>query len=902
MRRTLCFGIALMLMLMTVSYPVSAKGGSMAAAEAAQFFAALDILPAADTAETETVTRADAAEAVVRVMHADAATQETDGYFRDVLTDDPHAAAIYTAARLGVFGKGAETFEPDAALTCAQAIKLAVCMVGYQKKAEAMGGYPSGYIKAAREADILDGTPTDTGTAISYGTWLRLLSKTVHADLLDVAAFGGDYVHFKITPGRTILTEYHHINSYEGVVIADSTMAAEGDVLKEDAVLLDNGEKLVNENPDYVGLVGRYVTAYYKEIGGKNVLLYVRGENNNIITLHAENGSYSYEQNAYYVRSGRGEMALKLDLYADILYNGEATDGIDASIMLPKNGKVTLIDRNEDQRFDTVLIEEYQNAVIDSFDRFTGRIVLKKSPSMTEAERFLTPDADTVIIKNGRRITKDDLKADNVLMVYRTKSGRVWLNVSSKSVSGILSGVDEDGCRIDESSFSVAQNAYVTKEELRIGEYYRYLLNAENEIVDAVAESQQKTGYILAFSKPSGFGKVRARVLTGSGSIAEYPLSDKVTLQDKDGKSRLGASEIASRMENEKRLVSYLENSSGELVQITLPYPITTQEQMVNQPSYPLLRLDYLLLNWPEAEQLSSGEHALGVRYNAYQKDMNNWVIFSDDALIYHVPVPGTTMQDKDMTVEKIERMEDGRSFEVDQTLTPFNQSVEFYSYGGGTAYAEIMVHYSAEENVTTEISADVASGGFGVVSGIEQTVDEEGLSQMTLRVLQYNQSQKDLVLAEDDLMDRAKFGAQQLGGVDSAYADSSVNPQKQNLAVGDVIKYVTNANETKITALALVYDAENETLCYKDSYAKRNHPNGQFVGTVKSRVGSVVTVSDDANYRERLNLNGDVWIFDERDQVFQIGKADDISVGDTMVTFHHNYYYRRSIVYKKEA
>ena len=63
-----------------------------------------------------------------------------------------------------------------------------------------------------------------------------------------------------------------------------------------------------------------------------------------------------------------------------------------------------------------------------------------------------------------------------------------------------------------------------------------------------------------------------------------------------------------------------------------------------------------------------------------------------------------------------------------------------------------------------------------------------------------------------------------------------------------------------------------------------------------------MVTVSDDANYRERLNLNGDVWIFDERDQVFQIGKADDIAVGDTMVTFHHNYYYRRSIVYKKEA
>ena len=60
MKRTLCFGIALMLMLMTVCYPVSAKGGSKAATEAARFFAALDILPAEDTAETETVTRADA--------------------------------------------------------------------------------------------------------------------------------------------------------------------------------------------------------------------------------------------------------------------------------------------------------------------------------------------------------------------------------------------------------------------------------------------------------------------------------------------------------------------------------------------------------------------------------------------------------------------------------------------------------------------------------------------------------------------------------------------------------------------------------------------------------------------------------------------------------------------------
>lgn len=82
----------------------------------------------------------------------------SDTEFSDVDTSHWASGYIKTAYDMGLIaGMGDGTFEPDSNLTYAQAVKMIVCLLGYENTATNMGGYPDGYWRVANNIGILEG-------------------------------------------------------------------------------------------------------------------------------------------------------------------------------------------------------------------------------------------------------------------------------------------------------------------------------------------------------------------------------------------------------------------------------------------------------------------------------------------------------------------------------------------------------------------------------------------------------------------------------------------------------------------------------------------------------------------------------------------------------------------------
>ena len=81
--------------------------------------------------------------------------------FTDVKENTEEYFLLKNAVWSGIISD-ASFFRPDDTITLPEALKICSVPAGYMKKAEALGGYPTGYIRMANELRITEGIKTDS--------------------------------------------------------------------------------------------------------------------------------------------------------------------------------------------------------------------------------------------------------------------------------------------------------------------------------------------------------------------------------------------------------------------------------------------------------------------------------------------------------------------------------------------------------------------------------------------------------------------------------------------------------------------------------------------------------------------------------------------------------------------
>jgi hypothetical protein len=165
----------------------------------------------------QTITRAEFATIICRLIGmGDSASSTRNTEFTDVPSTHWASGYIQTAADTNgiINGYGDGTFGPEDKITYEQAVKMIVCALGYQTKAEEEGTYPAGYIFVAKTIGLTDGVTGAVGQEATRMLVANLLYNSLDTALMQKIVSGTKSSYYGIfdgeeyTPRKTVLSEY----------------------------------------------------------------------------------------------------------------------------------------------------------------------------------------------------------------------------------------------------------------------------------------------------------------------------------------------------------------------------------------------------------------------------------------------------------------------------------------------------------------------------------------------------------------------------------------------------------------------------------------------------------------------------------------------------------------------
>ena len=204
----------------------------------------------------EQVTRAQFAKIVVASLGVGEAAQYAKGAtkFADVPADHWATGYINVAVDMGVIaGYPDGTFKPENQVTFAEAIKMIVAALGYTPKANALGGYPGGYLAVAAEEGITEDVTVVSTLAANRGAVAIMVDNALDVDLMEQVSYG-DNPEWKAIAGKTLLSSKLDVEEVKGTVVAisktDKLDENEFKLADEDGDIIDTFEMAIDANTE----------------------------------------------------------------------------------------------------------------------------------------------------------------------------------------------------------------------------------------------------------------------------------------------------------------------------------------------------------------------------------------------------------------------------------------------------------------------------------------------------------------------------------------------------------------------------------------------------------------------------------------------------------------------------
>lgn len=546
------------------------------------------------------ITRAEFAKITACTLgYADATSNAT--IFTDV---GEHWAKHYinVCADLGIInGMGDGTFAPDSPVTYEQALKMIVCMLGYMQDAEAYGGYPDGYTKAAGELGLTKGVKN---VAYNQGAPRGVIAQAMF-NALEVNITEKDALGNISKTDKTLLNTYLKVRRLEGTLVgveeyttSDCSMTlGKGDMVVEDAsgkeYLIDY-TTYTNNVVDIKNYLGKAIAVYYRQIreSDERTLVIIDDETteNDVITINSSDiYSCNQTQIRHYDKSG-SLLTTKLDLSeASIRYNGklvEKTDNVtltsstvtavEAVIewLNPSSadfiyGQVTITDSGADGTIDLLEIEDYETMV--AYKKPTSSDYRIQDKLKTANYLILDPSSTRysfTITKDGKQIETTDIAANDVILYAESLDGTVYTAyVTSNKVSGEIKSTSDGVSKItiDSKTYNVRQTCidYVTNvlgKEFKVGVNGQFHMDKFGNIVFATITAAEEIPYAYIISadieNATNEGYVSAYAPTSSSTVKTYIINNKVKIDGTSYTSAEAVYEIKQKVGNSNKDVA----------------------------------------------------------------------------------------------------------------------------------------------------------------------------------------------------------------------------------------------------------------------------------------------------------------------------------------------------------
>lgn len=561
-----------------------------------------------------TITRAEMAAVILRVMDMDATSAYADT-FTDVTSAHWAASVIQTAYNAGIInGMGDGTFAPDSPVTYEQAVKMIVCAIGYGQMANNFGGYPTGYINvAARKGiEVTKNVTGQVGDEAARGTVIKMIYNAISALYPTGSKVTNDGIEYTTDDDVTVGSKLHNVKSEEGIVTATYSTSIDptSDNLGEKQVKID--DLLYNRGDvDMEQYIGYKIKVYYTEYnddGDRTIIYIVPNKKNDTLVIDADdiesitnirtdNAKIEYTYN----KTSSKTKTAKLES-PTIVYNGKllkASD-LDSGVEMedfikPDVGDITLNDYDGDGTYDVIFVNSFETYVVTSS---TDKAIVGKynTPSRLDLD---TEDGTKLvtITKGDKNIVSKNVQKWDVATVQRSanKKGDVVINIDicNDTIEGKITDVDVDdddyAVTIGGKEYDVDKNLFATG-DVKVGKEGKFYLDKFGRIAGMDSSTggklsgNEQYAWLVKVNYSEDESATTVKLFTQGGKLETYQMADTVsfwgqeasdketTLSFKDDKEDgdytvlKNADDEANKATSfQNKLVKYELNSSGKI-------------------------------------------------------------------------------------------------------------------------------------------------------------------------------------------------------------------------------------------------------------------------------------------------------------------------------------------------
>ncbi len=538
-----------------------------------------DLFPGA---EDEPVQRGDFVAAVAKLFKQN---REYTGepVFADVPESETNYNAISNACADGWISRS-DRFMPYNPVKVTEAVKILIWAADYESRAENSGGYPNGYMITAQQMDLLDGTALSGNDEVTVRDAVMMFSNVLNAEAIGIGSISEGNVQYDFL-GKPIVEELYGLESIEGVVtqINKRSLVFEGtgaaDIIKID------GNIYAGTGFDHEWL-GYNVKAYYDKDGKIAAIV---PHKNTVVQMYIKD-FVRIDGTRFIYEDADREKDEKLDGSYKVMCNNVRVGALADDYYKDLNGSFTLVDNNDDGKYDVVFVESYEYAIIDNIDLVKSQIGLIGTNALLDFEEA---EESKITSVEGEALELFELRRGQYVILKKspymgteTVSSYVpeFFEVSAGSavLSGTITGFQpsENLIFIDDTGYKISKlfrDNYMSA--LTVGNEVMYATGFGEDLV--YAEKIMATGrygYVLKLYSGDSEESYFMKLLAETGVIETYQFADKVYVDGtKDSSHRVYTALGGTAMD--RQLIRYTLNGDGLIYKLdlsedasTLPY------------------------------------------------------------------------------------------------------------------------------------------------------------------------------------------------------------------------------------------------------------------------------------------------------------------------------------------
>ncbi len=502
--------------------------------------------------------------------------------FPDVVENHWANGYINVAANQGlIIGDDLGNFRPDDTITYAEAVTVLVRLIGHTPAAEKKGGFPTGYVTVATQTGITKNAVASNNSAVVRGMVAQLCANALVTNKMEQTNFGSDEA-FQIVDKTLLGDELSTEIVYDQVTAVGPSSLLGTSTLKNNEIKIgsDVFEVKAAAIAQARRLLGFNVEAYVQEDehGDKTLILAraQKGKNSSVKINSQDIETVTSDTNVtvnYWLDKEKDKETETATITQDAkyIYNGKAIS-FDIDELKPEAGSITLLDRDRDDLYDVVFIEEYENYVVEEVIVSSNRITDKYGKTSLVLDKE-DESIDFIITRAGQEIKLSDINEWDVLSVAKSKdSSIVIVEVTTEKVTGKITEKHGDKFVIDGKEYGVAANY---PDEIKLNDEGTFYLDKDSNIaaVDKENSLSSNYAYLTGAEVTTGFDKrLNIKVFDKNGEIKMIKSGEKIRFNNTPNKTPQEVFEgISSDGVVTPTLITYEVNKDGELTKINTP-------------------------------------------------------------------------------------------------------------------------------------------------------------------------------------------------------------------------------------------------------------------------------------------------------------------------------------------